>query len=195
MDPVRWRQITALFHDALARQRPERAAFLEAACARDGELRGEVERLLAAHEEAGDLEPGREMGTSLVGRQLGDYRLVEEIGRGGMGRVYRAVDSALGREVAIKVLPQEFAANPERVRRFEREARLIAAVSHPRVATIHGLLRDGETRFLVLELVAGETLEDRLDRGPIPVKRPSGWRCRSPRRSRPPTGWAWSIAT
>jgi serine/threonine protein kinase/Tol biopolymer transport system component len=170
MDPERWRQITALFHDALARERTERAAFLEEACARDGELRDEVERLLAAHEEAGALEPERATSTGLVGRQLGGYRVMEEIGRGGMGRVYRAVDGALGREVAIKVLPQEFASDPERVKRFEREARLIAAVSHPKVATIHGLLRDGETRFLVLELVAGETLQDRLDRGPIPVE-------------------------
>jgi serine/threonine protein kinase len=173
MDPERWRQITALFHDALVRDGAERAAFLDEACAQDEALREEVERLLAAHEEAGDLELNS-TSTGLVGRQLGGYQVLEEIGRGGMGRVYRAVDSALGRDVAIKVLPKEFASNPERVRRFEREARLIAAVNHPKVATIHGLQRDGETRFLVLELVPGETLQDRLDRGPIPVQEALG---------------------
>jgi len=101
----------------------------------------------------------------MVGQSLGHYRIEEQIGAGGMGVVFRAADTKLGRQVAIKVLPESFAQDPERLARFEREARMLAALNHPNIAAIHGLEEDQGTRFLVLELVPGKTLE-----GPVPVE-------------------------
>ena len=102
------------------------------------------------------------------GHKLAHYEILEPIGEGGMGEVYRAKDSKLGREVAIKVLPEAVAKDQERLSRFEREARLLASLNHPNIATIHGL-EHGESQFLVLELVPGDTLAERIQRGPIPV--------------------------
>ena len=104
------------------------------------------------------------------GTQLGHYEIHSALGKGGMGEVWRARDSKLGREVAIKTLPEEFARDEERLARFEREAKLLASLNHPNIATIHGLEEDSGTRFLVLELVEGDTLADRLKRGAIPVE-------------------------
>ena len=103
------------------------------------------------------------------GHQLAHYQIVEPIGKGGMGEVYRARDGKLGRDVAIKVLPDEFAANDERLRRFQREAKVLASLNHPNIAAIYGLEQSGSTHYLVLELLPGETLAERLARGPIPV--------------------------
>jgi serine/threonine-protein kinase len=100
---------------------------------------------------------------------LSQYRLVEQIGEGGMGVVWRAVDTTLDREVAIKILPEAFAADPERLARFEREGRLLASLNHPNIATIHGLQEDDGTRFLTMEWVPGEDLAERIARGPIPL--------------------------
>ncbi len=102
------------------------------------------------------------------------YRLVEIIGEGGMGVVWKAVDTHLDREVAVKLLPAALSANPDRLQRFEREAKLLASLNHPHIATIHGLHQagpDGSIRFLVMELVEGEDLQQRLQRGPIPLER------------------------
>src|ERR1043166_8025598 len=99
------------------------------------------------------------------GARLGPYEVVSAIGAGGMGEVYRARDTRLGRDVAIKVLPDSFASDPDRLARFEREAQLLASLNHPNIATIHGL----EERALVMELVEGPTLADRIAEGPIPV--------------------------
>jgi Tol biopolymer transport system component len=98
------------------------------------------------------------------------YEVIEELGHGGMGRVYRAVDKNLGRQVAIKILPPAFAQDEERMARFEREAKFLAALNHPNIAAIHGLEESEGRRFLVLELAEGETLQARLDRGPLPVE-------------------------
>ena len=103
------------------------------------------------------------------GTRLAHYEIVEPIGKGGMGEVYRARDTKLGREVAIKVLPDAFSQNEERLARFEREARLLASLNHPNIATIHGLEESDGTRFLVMELVEGETLQERIAKGPVPV--------------------------
>ena len=103
------------------------------------------------------------------GTRLGPYEIVSPIGAGGMGEVYRAHDTELGREVAIKVLPEAVAGDGERLSRFEREAKLLASLNHPNVATFHGFERDGGVRFLVMELVEGEDLAARLRSGPIPV--------------------------
>ena len=99
----------------------------------------------------------------------GKYRIIDEIGRGGMGVVYNAEDATLARRVAIKVLPEVFTGDPERMARFEREARILASLNHPNIATIHGLEKTDGKRFLVMELVEGETLAERIGRGPLPM--------------------------
>ena len=104
-----------------------------------------------------------------TGRSLSHYEILGPLGAGAMGEVYRARDTRLGREVAIKVLPAHFAEEPERLARFEREARALASLNHPGIAQIHGVDQDGALYFLALELVPGETLEERLRRGPLPV--------------------------
>jgi hypothetical protein len=104
------------------------------------------------------------------GSTLGPYSILAPIGSGAMGEVWRARDTRLGREVAIKVLPEHFADDEERLQRFEREAQTLAALNHPNVAQIHGVDQVGDTCFLVLELVPGESLEERLARGPLPLE-------------------------
>jgi Tol biopolymer transport system component len=101
--------------------------------------------------------------------RLGPYEILAPLGAGGMGEVYRARDSRLGREVAIKVLPQDVAASPEVRARFEREARTISQLGHPHICTLHDVGRDGGIDYLVMELLAGETLAQRLERGPLPL--------------------------
>ena len=104
-----------------------------------------------------------------AGTRLGPYQVVAPLGAGGMGEVYRAIDTRLGREVAVKVLPQQHASSPEGRARFEREARTISSLEHPHICVLHDVGREGEMDFLVMELVDGETLADRLRRGPLPV--------------------------
>src|SRR5512135_2979795 len=101
------------------------------------------------------------------GTRLGLYEIVAPLGAGGMGEVYRARDTRLGREVALKVLPGAFARDAERQARFEREARLLASLNHASIATVHGFDEAGGSYFLVMELVPGETLDQRLARGPL----------------------------
>ena len=105
----------------------------------------------------------------MIGETLSHYRVTQKIGAGGMGEVYRATDSILNREVAIKVLPAGLANDPERMARFEREAQVLASVSHPAIAAVYGLEQSAGHRALVMELVEGEDLSDRLRRGPLPV--------------------------
>ena len=106
---------------------------------------------------------------SMIGKSLAHYSITSEIGKGGMGEVYQATDTKLGRDVAIKVLPEEFARNADRVARFQREAKLLASLNHPNIAAIYGLEEVDGTNFLVMELVEGQTLRDRIENGPIPV--------------------------
>ncbi len=108
------------------------------------------------------------------GKSLLHYRLAEKIGEGGMGQVWRATDTTLGRDVAIKILPAEFAGDSERVARFEREAKVLAALNHPNIAAIHGFHEVGGVRFLAMEMVAGEGLDERISRGPIPADEARG---------------------
>src|SRR5512139_600488 len=103
----------------------------------------------------------------VIGKTLGHYQISSQLGKGGMGEVYQAKDQVLGREVAIKVLPEEFAKDGDRVVRFQREAKLLASLNHPNIAAIHGLEESAGTSFLVLELVEGETLAQRLSKGPL----------------------------
>jgi hypothetical protein len=174
----RWQEIERLYHEALEREESQRAAFLRAACAEDDVLRQEVESLLAQESKAQFLEtPALEAAAkalaekqsqcSLIGRQLGSYKIVSLMGAGGMGEVYQAHDGKLRRDVAIKVLPADLVDDPERLARFQREARLLAAVNHPNIATIHGLEQSDDVHYLVMELVPGETLAQRIDAGPL----------------------------
>ena len=106
-----------------------------------------------------------------AGTRLGPYEIAAQIGAGGMGEVYQAHDTKLGRDVAIKVLPEAFAHDPERLSRFQREAKMLAALNHPNIATIYGLEQSNGTSYLVMELVSGETLQQRILReGAVPIE-------------------------
>src|ERR1700719_335495 len=106
-----------------------------------------------------------------TGTRFGSYEILSAIGAGGMGEVYRAHDTKLGRDVAIKVPPEAFAHDAERLSRFQREAKMLASLNHPNIATIHGLEQSNGTQYLVMELVSGETLAERVKRdGALPVE-------------------------
>ncbi len=104
------------------------------------------------------------------GSWLNHYEVLGHLGTGGMGEVYRARDNKLQREVALKVLPKAFAQDPERVARFRREAQVLAQLNHPNIAAIYSVEQTGDTHFLVMELALGETLRDRIKRGPVPIE-------------------------
>ena len=176
MTPDRWRAIERLYHAARARPEEQRAAFLAEACAADVALRTEVESLLAsAPAAAGFMSlPAVDAGMlnsepSLIGRRIGSYAIQARIGAGGMGEVYRAHDSNLGRDVAIKILPSLFSTDPERCARFDREARVLASLNHPNIGAIYGIEDAAGSRALVMEFVGGEDLAQRIARGPLPV--------------------------
>jgi serine/threonine-protein kinase len=180
MKPEQWHEVERLFHAALERLPEARGAFLDEACGKDSALRRQLEMLIAKDEPVGsflekpvlaDAAGAFSAAGSLVGRQFGPYRILSSIGAGGMGEVYRARDTRLGRDVALKTLPPELARDPDRIARFHREARLLAALNHPGIAAIHGLEESGAIPFLVLELVEGQTLADQLKHGPIPVEK------------------------
>src|SRR3989475_9949268 len=105
-----------------------------------------------------------------IGQKLGSFQVLSIVGRGGMGEVYRARDTKLKREVAIKILPEEFSQDPDRVARFQREAEVLASLNHPNIAAIYDLEEAEGARFLVLEFVEGETLAERIARGSIPIE-------------------------
>jgi serine/threonine protein kinase/Tol biopolymer transport system component len=165
--PDRWARAERLYHEALACGVHERASFLADACAGDDALRREVESLLAHDGGAAFLSTpavANDIGGGLrIGQALGPYRISAQIGEGGMGEVYRARDSKLGRDVAIKILPRAFTVDPDRLTRFEREARMLASFNHPHIGAIYGVEESDGVRALVLELVEGETLADKLD--------------------------------
>src|SRR5262245_24248493 len=186
MTSDRWRRIEQIYEAAMQRAPSERSVFLESACGDDQALRRDVERLLAANEKAGDflaspaweVAPGGlvsqtmsvDRDTSLAGRQIGCYTILSPLGRGGMGEVYRAQDSKLHRDVALKVLPDIFALNPDRLARFKREAHVLASLNHPNIGAIYGFEDAGDVKALVLELVEGPTLADRIARGRVPLE-------------------------
>ena len=172
MTPQRWLQITEIFYAALARDPARRDAFLGEECAADPALRREVESLIAAHHEAGafgDTPVSIPASPLKPGTLVGPYRIDSLLGAGGMGEVYRARDPRLARDVAIKVLPAHLTSDPERLARFEREARALASLNHPHIGAIYGVEEYDGGRALVMELVEGEDLAQRIPRGPIPV--------------------------
>jgi serine/threonine protein kinase len=185
MTPERWREIERLYHLALERDAGARAAFLTDACGGDAALRREVESLLDCHGEAGDFierpaVEGRLAGAvrrleqpSLPGRFVGcvfgSYEVKALIAAGGMGEVYRAVDTRLNRTVAIKTLPAHLSSNPERRERFTREARIVSSLNHPHICTLHDVGVQDDVQYLVMEHIDGETLQTRLEQGPVPL--------------------------
>jgi serine/threonine protein kinase len=184
MTPDRWQKIERLYHAALEREESERAAYLAGACAGDDALRREVESLLGqskgtdqfletpALEVAAKILAEEQNQSSLIGRQLGSYRVLSLLGAGGMGEVYQAHDANLRRDVAIKVLPAAFAHDGDRLARFQREARMLATLNHPNIATIHGLEQSEDVPYLVLvmELVLGPTLAEKLKVRPLEIQ-------------------------
>lgn len=182
MTPERWQQIEKLFYSALEREPSQRAVFLAEACAGQETLRQEVESLLASHEQGtGFFESlTKEVAAELLaedqtrmmkGRMLGRYQLLATLGAGGMGEVYRALDTRLDREVAVKILPPHLAASPEALLRFEREAKAVAALSHPNILAIHDFGADEGVHYAVMELLKGETLRGRLLNGALPWRK------------------------
>jgi len=163
MEPERWSAIEKLYHAAMEQVPAERLAFLQGTCA-DEDLRREVESLLK-HQQSGDellenpqwhlrLQDSRP--ALSTGERLGPYEILGRVGAGGMGEVYRALDPRLGREVAIKVLPEHLARDPQAVARFEREARAVAALSHPNILAIFDVGSDQGKTYSVTELLEGD---------------------------------------
>ncbi len=180
MTPERWQQVKQIFQSALERNPAERSAFLNQACADDPALRSEVESLISSHNQAGDsieamaAEAATEMldddqADSIVGKQMGHYQVVSRIGRGGMGEVFLAHDTSLGRKVALKLLRSDFTRIEERLRRFQQEARAASALNHPNILTIHEIGHDGSLHFMATEYVEGETLRQHLSRARLTV--------------------------
>src|SRR5437867_1016471 len=175
MTPERWKRTEELYHAARALPAGDRARFLADACRDDETLRREVESLLSEPVSADGFHagPAPPMAAYMVshaapedmtGRRIGAYHLQKLIGAGGMGEVYRARDAKLGRDVAVKILPRAFTSDPDRLARFEREARMLASLNHPHICAIYGLEEADGIRFLILELVEGETLAERIAR-------------------------------
>jgi serine/threonine protein kinase len=184
-DPADWARIRALFHDALEQPPDQRGAFLRRETGGDEDVCREVESLLAAHPHAeGFLSKSPSAAPEIrkstadspslsPGTRLGVFEIVGPLGSGGMGEVYRAVDTRLDRTLAIKVLSQDLAGDPRSQERFEREARVISRLTHPHICTLYDIGSaevDGrDVRFLVMELLDGETLAARLKKGAVPL--------------------------
>src|SRR5438876_2077002 len=179
MKTDRWQQIDRLFHSTLACAPEKRASFLSQACGDDDALRVEVESLLRANEQDGsflDL-PAYEVaadfladafGRLFVGQQIGPYKIISPLAAGGMGEVYLAQDTRLGRKIALKLLSQDFARDQHRVRRFAQEARAASALNHPNVCVIHEVGKTSDGRhFIAMELIEGITLRERISRGAL----------------------------
>lgn len=181
MKAERWQQIDSILQAAMERDAAERPAFLDQACASDPSLRKEVEALINSYDQAGsfiespvfeeaaDLVASAQAG-SLIGRELGPYRITAVLGFGGMGEVYLAQDGRLGRKVALKLLPDYFTADEQRLRRFQQEARAVSALNHPNIITIFEIGEADSIRFLATEFIDGETIRQRISSATISVR-------------------------
>ena len=183
MKAERWQQVERVYESALAKDASERASFLEDACAGDDALRQEVESLLAYQERSEDFieSPALDVAAKLIamqksttavsGQMINHYKIVAAIGAGGMGEVYLAEDTRLERRVALKFLPAHLTEDERYLRRFEQEARAVAALSHPNVCMIHEVIETGDGRHcIVMEYVDGMTLSDSLKEKPLTVR-------------------------
>jgi serine/threonine protein kinase len=173
LSPERWEQIEKLYHTALEKEPGLRSAFLDEACAGDDSLRREVESLLAyAHRAENFIEsPAIEMAATMlaeeqagaaIGMKAGPFEILSLLGAGGMGEVYLAEDTRLGRKVALKLLPKELTQDLERVRRFEQEARAVSALNHPNILTIYDIGRVEDVRYIATEYIQGQTLRQEM---------------------------------
>jgi len=174
MSPERLSRIEELFHAARERKPQERPAFLDEACQGDPELRGEIESLLVQQSELLFDQPPWEQAPGFLtsqtltpGSQIGPYRVIGTLGAGGMGVVYRAHDARLGRDVAIKFLGEHLARDPQSRARLKREARAVAALSHPNICPLFDVGPD----YLVMEYIEGQTLAADIERGPLPLQK------------------------
>lgn len=173
MTPERWQQVKQIFQSAIERPASERSSFISEACADDSELRSEVESLISSHEQAGDSVEAAatqvaarmvadDQDGSLIGRNLGPYSISSPIGKGGMGEVYLAQDSRLGRPVALKLLRKEFTKDEDRLRRFRQESRAASALNHPNILTVYEIGQVDSLHFMATEYVEGQTLRQRM---------------------------------
>jgi eukaryotic-like serine/threonine-protein kinase len=180
MTSSRWERTKQILDDALQLAPEKRSAFLDAACAGDAELRREVGALLVSYDEAGSqglVAPAAEVVGSIsktpsrIGQTFGPYKIVSEIGRGGMGVVYKAEDTRLNRSVALKFLPEDVSRNTASLARFRREAQAASALNHPNICTLYDIGHQENTEYLVMEYLEGEALATRLLRGALPADR------------------------
>ena len=180
MTPERWQQITDIFEAALQQDAGARTAYVNEACGDDKELRREVEAMLASHDQASGFieEPAAVVAArlvtsagnnSLIGKPIVHYKVLSLLGRGGMGEVYLAEDTRLGRRVALKLLPDEFASDAQRLARFRQEARTASALSHPNIVTIHEIGDVDSLHFMATEFVDGESLRQHLSKRKIEI--------------------------
>ena len=180
MTPEKWAQVTRIVSAAAERPPAEREAFVLGEAAGDPALRDEVLGLLAAHDAAGRFLETPAAAVAPVprvapGDRLGPYEVVALLGAGGMGEVYRARDGRLGRDVAVKVLPGDLAADADRLRRFEDEARAASALNHPHILAVYDVGRHDGLPYLVTELLEGRTLAERIAQGPVPLRKALEW--------------------
>jgi predicted ATPase len=186
MDAERWKQVDSLLQSALLVSSEQREGFLRRECAGDAELEREVRSLLTSHRNADDFlerpairvaaEAMAQLDTgdavdSMCGQMISHYRILKKLGCGGMGVVYRARDTRLNREVAIKTLSPDRVAQPDALSRFEKEARAACALNHPNIVTIYELGQMNGTHYIAMELVDGETIREILASGPIPFRK------------------------
>jgi serine/threonine protein kinase len=177
MSDERWRRIEEIFHLAVDLPLRDRAEFLRGACAGDDELRRQVESLLANDRSKGDIFEAAvanavdQLSDHLMGQQIGPYVITALVGEGGMGRVYKARDTKLKRDVALKVLPDAFAQDPDRMLRFEREAEVLASLNHPNIVVIYDAGSQDGVFYVATELLEGETLRKRLASSALPVRK------------------------
>ncbi|MBI4470830.1 MAG: protein kinase, partial [Acidobacteria bacterium] len=173
-----WQEIKDVFQSALGHEPEQRSAWLDKACSSDAEMRGKVEAMLQAHEEAGSfiVAPAAEVAAELmadeqtetrIGKDVGPYRIVSRLGAGGMGEVYLAQDHRLGRQVALKLLPDYFTTDASRVKRFKQEARAASAISHPNIATLYDIGDVDGVSYIAMEYVQGETLAAKIQAGSL----------------------------
>src|SRR5438552_1824309 len=172
-----WQQLQELFHEAIALRPNERTPYLERASRGDVSLRQSVESLIHSHEEAGHFidSPAFEAAAEMLadghefkrGQTLGHYEILSLLGSGGMGEVYLADDTRLNRKIALKLLPPHFTINPDRVRRFEREARAASALNHPNLVTIYKIGQSNSAHFIATEFVDGKTVRQLINEKPL----------------------------